>query len=303
MLKNAAGTAAVDILGRAWGRGSLLHDYSAQLGAIVERRQSEAALLAAKQRAERHAREAREAMIEAQTANRAKSEFLANVSHELRTPLNAIIGFSELIQVMQVSSLEKIREYSRDINYSGNHLLDLINDILDLAKIEASSLPLNEEIVDLAQIARSCLMLVRERAQRATLELRADIAEQLPPYLADARRFKQIIINLLSNAIKFTPAKGTVTIALGLTESGAVRLRVADTGIGIAPENIANVLLPFTQVDSAYNRKHQGTGLGLPLTKAFVELHGGTFTVESALGRGTAATALFPSTRLQRQEP
>jgi signal transduction histidine kinase len=274
-----------------------LNEYSAQLGAIVARHRAEAALVAARQRAERLAAEAQNAMVEAQAANRAKTEFLANVSHELRTPLNAIIGFSELMTHLEISSLDKIREYSRDIHASGNHLLELINDILDLAKIDASRLELHEEIVDPAALVASCLSLIRERAARAGLALGCDLAPNLPRLRADARRIKQIFINLLSNAVKFTPAGGTVSVALFVGDERCLVGRVSDTGIGISAENLAKVFVPFTQVDGALNRKYEGTGLGLSLTKGFVELHGGTLMLESALGRGTIATVRLPAAR------
>ena len=253
---------------------------------IAERKRTEEALLAAKEAAE--------------LANRSKSEFLANMSHELRTPLNAIIGFSEMIKTATFGPVgsPKYREYATDIYGSGQHLLNVITDILDISKIEAGKLELHEEPVDVPEAVESCLMLVNERAENAGLTLEIEIADDLPPLRADERKLKQILINLLSNAVKFTPEGGTVTTRVWYHRDDGYVFQVADTGIGIAPDDIPKVLAPFGQVDSTLARKYEGTGLGLPLTKSLVEMHGGSFDLQSEPGVGTTVTARFPAGRI-----
>ena len=245
--------------------------------------------------------ELRQASDAAELANRTKSEFLANMSHELRTPLNAIIGFSEMTYRGMLGPVgdAKYLEYAKDINASGQHLLDLINDILDLSKIEAGKLELQEQVVELPRIVTSCLNLIAERSRRAGLTVETRLPEGLPSLRADERKLKQIVINLLSNAIKFTPAGGTVVVAVEREADHGITIRISDTGIGIKPEDIATVLEPFGQVDSKLNRKYQGTGLGLSLTKALVELHGGALEIESELGVGTTVVVRLPAERLQ----
>jgi PAS domain S-box-containing protein len=251
----------------------------------------------ARKAAETAMREAKEA---AETANRSKSEFLANVSHELRTPLNAIIGFSEVMEHEMFGKLgnEHYRDYARDIRLSGTHLLEVINDILDLAKVEAGKVELQEQSIDLVRIVESTVRLVRERAGERNIDLSVRLPESLPRLWADERKVKQILINLLSNAIKFTPEGGSVTVSAERDASDAVHLSVSDTGIGIAKESLETVLEPFGQVDSALSRKHAGTGLGLPLTKSLVELHGGRLDLDSELGKGTTVVVRFPHERL-----
>lgn len=241
----------------------------------------------------------------AHAASRTKSEFLSSLSHELRTPLNAVIGFSEILMMEFWGPLGDVRykDYANDIHVAGKHLLSLINEVLDLSKIDAGRFELHDELVALPEIARQCLSLVGERAARTGLELDLQVDEDLIPLRADARVLRQILLNLLSNAIKFTPAGGRVTTAAVLTPEGWLALSVADTGIGIASENFSRVLEPFGQVDSELARQHSGesTGLGLPLCRRFVELHGGQLTLESNPGSGTTLTALFPPERLGPQ--
>ena len=238
---------------------------------------------------------------QAELANRSKSEFLANMSHELRTPLNAIIGFSEMIRsgIYGPVGDAKYVEYAGDINISGQLLLELINDILDLSKIEAGKLELQEQIVEVAGAVDACLTVVRERAGRAGLELERWLAEGLPGLRADERKVKQMLLNLLSNAIKFTEPGGKVTVEAEVNREGGITISVSDTGIGIASEHMARVMEPFAQADNALNRRHQGTGLGLPLTKALVEVHGGDLELTSEPGVGTTASLLFPPERIR----
>ena len=235
----------------------------------------------------------------ADTANRTKSEFLANMSHELRTPLNAIMGFSEVIkdEMFGHVSVPQYTEYARDIHNSGAHLLEIINDILDLSKVEAGKFELVEEDVDIAEVVAAVHQLVKGRADAKDIVLADRLPDDLPHLRADKRTLKQMLLNLLSNGVKFTPAGGRVWIDGTLAGDGGIRLAVSDNGIGIAPEHLDKVLAPFGQVDSPLAREHQGTGLGLPLVKAMVELHGGKLVFESAEGQGTTVTLCFPAKR------
>jgi signal transduction histidine kinase len=239
---------------------------------------------------------------EAQMASRTKSEFLATISHELRTPLNAIIGFSEVMkeELFGPMGQERYRDYARDVHESGRHLLAVINDILDMAKIESGRLDLHEETIALPALAHDCARLMHERAQQTSLSLELALASDLPLLRGDPIKLKQILLNLLSNAVKFTPAGGRIELSGRLTEDGGVALAVADTGTGMRPEDIPLALQPFRQVDTVLSRRHAGTGLGLPLSKALVELHGGQLAIESRLGQGTTVKVLLPASRVLR---
>ena len=253
----------------------------------------------------RTGREAMRAKEAAEMASRSKSDFLANMSHELRTPLNAVIGFSEIIKdALLGDDPEKFshyRAYATDIHASGRHLLALINDILDMSKIEAGKLELVEEPVDVPQIVEASMVLVRERAQRSNIVLSVALPEAMPRLRSDMRKVKQILINLLSNAVKFTEPGGHVTVSGSVEGSGELVLRVADSGIGIRPEDVSRALEPFGQVDGGLARRHEGTGLGLSLTKSLVELHGGRLEISSRWegpDTGTTVTAYFPASRV-----
>jgi signal transduction histidine kinase/HAMP domain-containing protein len=245
-----------------------------------------------KEREERY----KEAKRQAEEASRAKTNFLANMSHELRTPLNAIIGFSEIIagQIIGAMGNAKYAEYGSDIVQSARHLLDIINSVLDLAKSEAGKLQFIPEVVDLRHVLEGCATMMREPIAKAKVKFDVTYPEGPLPVLGEPAKLRQIILNLLSNAIKFTPPGGEVSLLAGAPAPGRAEIRVIDTGIGMSADEILIALEPFGQVDSALTRRYEGTGLGLPLTKALAELHGGSLTVSSTPGRGTTITVWLP---------
>jgi signal transduction histidine kinase len=228
-----------------------------------------------------------------ESASRHKSEFLANMSHELRTPLNAIIGFSEVLAEKMFGEVNaKQAEYLQDILESGRHLLSLINDILDLSKIEAGHMELEPAEYDLSSVIENALILIRERASRRGIGLGSTIDERIGVILGDERKVKQVLLNLLSNALKFTPEGGRIAVGAGLRD-GMIEVSVTDTGIGIAPADQEAVFEEFRQVGSAEKRS-EGTGLGLALSRKFVELHRGRIGVRSEMGRGSTFTFTLP---------
>jgi two-component system, cell cycle sensor histidine kinase PleC len=235
---------------------------------------------------------------EAAHASQAKSLFLANMSHELRTPLNAIMGFSEIIstQALGPDAPDRYREYASDVFRSGRHLLSLINDLLDVAKIESGKLELECVELDGDTLLQECLGMIADRAREKGLALRSRVAPSGLSVYADARAFRQIAINLLSNAVKFTPAGGSVEAILAAAGEG-IELRVRDTGCGIPASQLARIFEPFEQVDNHYGRANGGTGLGLTLVRALSELHGGTCRIASEQGKGTQVTIYLPPAR------
>jgi PAS domain S-box-containing protein len=252
---------------------------------ITERKQTEDAL--------------RRAQMEAEIANRAKSQFLANVSHELRTPLNAIIGFSEIMngELMGPLGSAIYKEYASDIHESGRHLLAIINDILDLSRVEAGQTALNESTIEIQKLVAACLILVRGKAHAGGLTVSVEAPATVPAILGDERLLKQALLNLLSNAIKFTPKGGAIRIATKATPAG-IEIAVMDSGIGMSESELAKVAKPFVQLENWLVRKYEGTGLGLSIAKAFCELHGGRLEIVSAPSRGTTATVHLPSSRI-----
>ncbi len=256
--------------------------------------------LAARKSAEAELRKARELAIKAKAANDSKSMFLANVSHELRTPLTSIIGFSEVLLQERYGPLgsREYRQFAESIRESGGDLLGLINDILDISKIEAGRLELCEEDADLAHVVSACLRLIGQRAQDAGLAVLDQMPSDLPRVCVDVRLLKQVLLNLLSNAIKFTPEGGSISLNAGRHADGSLWLSVQDTGIGIARQHHKLVFEPFEQVDNIRSRRYPGTGLGLPLAKKIIELHGGGVTLESELAEGSKITLRLPAGRV-----
>ena len=237
---------------------------------------------------------------QAERASSAKSEFLAKISHEIRTPLNAIIGFAEVMMEERLGPIgnDRYREYLKDIHNSGEHLVSLINDLLDLSKIEAGKLDLNFSSVDLNEIASQSMALMQPQANRERIIIRTALSPDLPPVVADARSIRQIVLNLLSNSIRFTPPGGQVIVSTTLTDDGEVHLRVRDTGIGMTENEIVTALEPFRQIATSGRGKDSGTGLGLPLTKALVEANRASFSIKSTVNAGTLVEIAFPSTRV-----
>jgi two-component system cell cycle sensor histidine kinase PleC len=266
----------------------MLSRYSADYGNLISRRQSEQAL--------------RAAAVESALASRAKSQFLANMSHELRTPLNAIIGFSDLIKnlIKEDHTNSKTREYADHIHYAGHHLLAIISDILDMSRIESGAFELDLALHSIKEAIEAAISIMEPRIAEKCQRLCCVLADDIPVIGFDRRRIIQVVLNLLSNATKFTPPAGQISITVEVTNVSLI-VTVTDTGIGMNPDQLDQALKPFGQVESAYSRDHQGTGLGLPLSKALVEQHQGKFYIRSEPQVGTSVAFTLP--RLQAIEP
>jgi two-component system cell cycle sensor histidine kinase PleC len=280
----------------------LMNGFNTTVVAMLEFRAEKDALIAELEQAKSISDEAR---LRAEEANLAKSRFLATMSHELRTPLNAILGFSEIMrsQILGPHSNPTYREYAHDIHQSGQHLLNLINEILDISRIEAGRYELHEGPVTLAEVVEDCDRLMRLRAENKGLKIVEAFQDSLPQLWADERAARQICLNLLSNSIKFTPPGGTITLAIGRTALGGQFLSVKDTGPGIPEHEIPHVLKSFGQGSLAHQTAEGGTGLGLPITKGLIELHEGTFELKSKLRYGTEVLITFPRKRVMEALP
>jgi signal transduction histidine kinase len=241
-----------------------------------------------------------DAKFKAEAASKAKSRFLANMSHELRTPLNAIIGFSHLLmdETLWPPEKKKQRDYAKDIHASGKHLLALINDLLDISRIEAGAIRLNEEATRVDELIESCLKMVRPKAVEAGIEIQLNIADDLPAVRVDRRLLSQAALNLLSNAVKFTPSGGRIDVSALRTDRSGVAIDIRDTGIGMTDKEIRRVGQPFVQADSNLNRRYEGAGLGLAITKGLIALHDGQLVLESTPGIGTSASIQLPPARV-----
>lgn len=276
---------------------SLLDDYCSQLGALLERRYTERALITAKEQAEAAALLAREAMRQAQAADRAKSQFLATMSHELRTPLNAIIGFSEVIQTAPGANGD-IPAYAKYIHESGGQLLTMLNGVIELARIEAGRLALEEQDVMLEEVLDVAVRASRKAAEEKSVSIMSGMVMERLLRL-DLAKTTQVFSNVLSNAIKFTPAGGSIEIDSDLASDGGLVVWIRDTGQGIAAEDLARVLQPFGQLEDHLTRQNSGVGLGLPVAQALIRLHGGELTLTSELGVGTTVEIRLPAERLR----
>ncbi len=265
------------------GGTSMLSDYSERLSSALVRRKSMLALQAAR--------------MEAEMALQAKSEFIASMSHELRTPLNAIIGFSEMLRGMPDLPRERVEEYAGYIHDAASHLLELINGILDISKIHSGRMEIDPRPLDVREIINHSITLMEPRAQARDQRLEVEAAPGLPMIDGDATRLKQVLLNLLSNAVKFTQEGGCIRVSARMTQDGKMlEIIVADDGEGMHPHELARAMEPFVQIHDSPHRKHEGTGLGLPISRAIVEMHGGHLKLRSRKGHGTTAQVLLPAT-------
>jgi signal transduction histidine kinase len=275
---------------------SLLDDYCLQLGSMLDRRHTERVLTGARQNAERAARLAEEALQQAQAADRAKTNFLANVTHELRTPLNAIIGFSEIIE--SGAAFADHAAYGKYIHEAGSRLLSLVNDVLTLARIEAGKLELDEQVASLDEVLDAAIRTLRCEAEAKSVTLKQLLRSDQFVFV-DPNRMKQVFVHLLSNAIKFNHEGGSVSISAILNSRGNLAMSVRDTGCGIPLDCLDRVLEPFGQVEDHLTRESEGVGLGLPLARAMVSMHGGDLTLTSQINVGTLVEVTLPANRLR----
>lgn len=275
---------------------SLLDDYCLQLGSLLDRRHTERALNGARQRAEAATRLAEDALEQAQAADRAKTNFLANVTHELRTPLNAIIGFSEIVENAPPSA--ENAAYGKYIHEAGTRLLGIVNNVLTLARVEAGKLELDEQVASLAEVLGASMRMFQHEAEAKSLTV---VHETESDHLIhiDPSKMKQAFGHILSNAVKFNTARGSVRVSTRLVPSGDLVVAIRDTGCGIPAEDLDRVLEPFNQVEDHLTRENEGVGLGLPLARAMIHLHGGHLTLTSEVGVGTLVEVKLPADRLR----
>ena len=282
---------------------AFLENYCSRLGTLLEARYTGLALLAAKQEADAAAKHANEAMLEAKAADLAKTRFLANMAHELRTPLNAIIGFSEIIKLDAIQAKERYPQYAEYIHDAGILLLNIINGLLDLARIQAGRVDLEEHIVAVGELIQSAVRTIAPIAEKKSIDVDCELVQSSMLICVDQTKFRQIILNLLSNGVKFTEPEGRILIGSGLDDRGDLVISIKDTGIGIPPEHLERVLSPFEQVADHLTKENEGTGLGLPIARALIELHGGNLTLSSDLGIGTTVALRLPHERIHGVAP
>jgi signal transduction histidine kinase len=279
-----------------------LENYCSRLGTLLEARFTGLALLAAKQEADAAAKHANEAMLEAKAADLAKTQFLANMAHELRTPLNAIIGFSEIIKLDALQAKDRYPQYAEYIHDAGILLLNIINGLLDLARIQAGRADLDEQIVVVGQLIQSAVRTIAPIAEKKSIYVDCELAQASMQICVDQTKFYQIILNVLSNGVKFTEPEGHIMIGTGVDVRGDLVISIKDTGIGISPEHLERVLSPFEQVADHLTKENEGTGLGLPIARALIELHGGDLTLSSDVGIGTTVALRLPHERIHSPE-